>query len=41
MNFVIHQLRRIRAWHFVYAIFLVLTLAGIADRHHAYWASGL
>jgi len=31
MNYAIQQLRRMRAWHVVYAIFVVVALAGAAD----------
>ena len=31
MNYAIQQLRRVRAWHVVYAIFVVAALAGAPD----------
>ncbi len=31
MNYAIQKLRRMRAWHVVYAIFVVVALAGAAD----------
>jgi hypothetical protein len=40
MNYAIHHLPRIRAWYLVYAIFVVLALAGAADRR-AYWPPAL
>ena len=31
MNYAIQQLRRMRAWHVVYALFVVVALAGATD----------